>query len=150
MPLINIDKLEIKFEVKKIMTKTFGNDAFVLVRDLTAAERRELVRETEMIKNPDDSFSFRFDISKLVYASTIESFAVKNADGSDFDETTEGPFYIEDVNLAVRMFKSTKQVENLPSRFDSDLAVIANHALILAGLKDEDKNADRIEETKKN
>lgn len=100
----------------------------VVVRELTADERRDVVRST--IVRGEYAF---YDMALVVYYGAVQG-------------------ELEDTDKGKRLFRSLDQVRDLPGDFDPAILRLANQVLELSGLKDkesEDSEKTELELEKK-
>jgi len=84
----------------------------VVVRELTADERRDVVRST-IVRG---EFAY-YDMALVVYLGAVQG---------DLDDADKGK----------RLFRSVDQVRDLPGSYDAAILRLANEVLELSGLKE--------------
>jgi len=87
----------------------------IVVRELTADEKRDIVRTT-VVKG---EYAY-YDTALIVYCGAVQ--------GDDLENPSKGE----------KLFKSVNQVRDLPSAYDTTLLRLANEILALSGLAQRD------------
>ncbi len=124
----SIDRFDLVYRRERVpapeLSSDNGADPYLVVRELTAEERREVAREASI----KGQFVY-YDLGKVAYFATLT------------DD-------IDDIGIGEKYFPSLNFIRNVPSRYDPLILRLANAAMVLSGLKDPDKESDSGEKKK--